>query len=116
MLEPQVGVALHNDVDVVESVKGSWILQCLIRFCDGVEFQDLCLHYLGHRAEFVQDFVMATAPGIGDRCVIYRIPDDTALATYIRIARPHWIDYAWARHSLHTDPDDTFTALQGINQ
>lgn len=115
MPEPQDGVALHNDASVVDVVKGSWILQCLIRFSDGVEFQHLCEHYLGHRGEFVQDFVLATAPGIGDRCVIYRVPDDSALATYIRIARPHWIDYTWARHSLPLDPDDTFVALQGIN-
>jgi len=86
-------------------------MQVVIRFRDGREFQDLCLHYLGHRGEFVQDFVMATAPGIGDRCVIYRIPDDSPLATYIGLARPGWIDYSWAQRSQHTDPEDTFRQL-----
>jgi len=86
-------------------------MQVVIRFRDGVEFQDLCLHYLGQQAEFVQDFVLATAPGIGDRCVIYRIPDDSALATYIQLARPGWIDYTWAQRSQHTDPEDTFLQL-----
>ena len=86
-------------------------MQVVIRFRDGTEFQDLCQHYLGQQAEFVQDFVLATAPGIGDRCVIYRIPDDSALATYIQLARPGWIDYSWAQHSQHTDPEDTFLQL-----
>ena len=86
-------------------------MQVVIRFRDGAEFQDLCQHYLGGQAEFVQDFVLATAPGIGDRCVIYRIPDGSALATYIGLARPGWIDYTWAQRSQHTDPEDTFLQL-----
>jgi hypothetical protein len=70
-------------------------MQVMIRFADGVEFQHLCEHYLGHRGEFVQDFMMATAPGIGDRMCVYRIPDDSALATWIQLRHPDWIDYAW---------------------
>lgn len=90
----------------------------MIRFMDGVKFQHLCEHYLGHRGDFVQDFTMATAPGIGDRMCIYRVPDDSALATYILLAHPEWIDRVWnSQHRTATvlDPDDTFLKLQAHN-
>jgi hypothetical protein len=93
-------------------------LQVMIKFKDGVDFERLCLHYLGQRAEFVQDFTMATAPGIGDRMCIYRIPDDSTLSTWIRIKHPEWIDYVWAdqnKSAQHLDPDETFTALEAHN-
>jgi hypothetical protein len=94
MPEPAVGQAQHKNEHVLEEDNRAWILimHVMIKFADGVEFQNLCLHYLGQRAEFVQDFVMATAPGTGDRMCIYRIDDDTALATWISMARPNWID------------------------
>jgi hypothetical protein len=89
-------------------------LQVMIRFCDGPEFQRLCEHYLGQRGEFVQDFVMATAPGTGDRMCIYSVPDDSALATWIHLRHPEWIDYVWAnrnRSAQILDPEDTFLRL-----
>jgi len=73
-------------------------MQVLITLCDGAEFQALCDQFLGGPAEFLQDFVIARAPGTGDRCVIYRVPDHTAMATWITLARPGWIDYSWTRH------------------
>ena len=87
----------------------------MIKFADGVEFQGLCEHYLGHRGEFVQDFQVATAPGIADRMCIYRVPDDSALATYIHLAHPEWIDYVWTarnRSAQMLDPADTFLQLE----
>ena len=86
----------------------------MIRFADGVEFQRLCEHYLGHRGEFVQDFQVATAPGIGDRMCIYSVPDDSALATWIHLKHPEWIDYVWTarnRSAQVLDPEDTFLQL-----
>ena len=95
--EHKVGAAKHSASGVDAEDNWTWILimQVMIRFADGVEFQHLCEHYLGHRGEFVQDFMMATAPGIGDRMCVYRIPDDSALATWIQLRHPDWIDYAW---------------------
>lgn len=90
-------------------------MQVMIKFKDGVDFERLCLHYLGRRAEFVQDFVMASAPGQGDRMCIYRIPDDSTLATWIHIKHPEWIDYVWANRNKSAqilDPDETFLQLQ----
>jgi hypothetical protein len=86
----------------------------MIRFADGVEFQRLCEHYLGHRGEFVQDFQVATAPDVIDRMCIYHVPDDTALATWIHLKHPEWIDYVWAnrnRSAQVLDPEDTFLQL-----
>ena len=71
----------------------------MIRFADGVEFQRLCEHYLGHRGEFVQDFMMATAPGVADKMCIYRVPDNSPLATYTHLAHPEWIDYVWTNRN-----------------
>lgn len=87
----------------------------MISFESGVEFQHLCEHYLGRRAEFVQDFMVATAPDHKGRYCIYRVPDDSALATYIRLAHPEWIDYAWtAKNPAATiiDGDETYIQLQ----
>ena len=87
----------------------------MIRHADGVEFQGLCEHYLGHRGEYVQDFVVATAAGESDRMCIYRVPDDSALATYIHLAHPEWIDYVWTARNKSAqimDPEDTFLKLQ----
>ena len=88
----------------------------MIRFADGVEFQHLCEHYLGHRGEFVQDFMVATAPGLADRMCIYRVPDESALATYIHLAHPEWIDYVWTarnKSAVIVDPEETWVTLQG---
>jgi hypothetical protein len=71
-------------------------MQVMISFADGVEFQRLCEHYLGRRAEFIQDFTVATAPGESDRCVIYQVPDESALSTWIKMARPNWITTTWS--------------------
>ena len=89
-------------------------MQVMISFADGVKFQRLCEHYLGHRGEYVQDFQVATGPGESNRFVIYRVPDESALATYIHLAHPEWIDYVWANRnkaSMVVDPDDTFLQL-----
>jgi len=90
-------------------------LQVMIKFKDGVDFERLCMDYLGQRAEFVQDFMMATAPGTGDRMCIYRIPDESTLSTWIRIKHPDWIDYSWTNKNKSAqvlDPDETFLQLQ----
>ena len=84
-------------------------MQVMIRFRDGVEFHNLCQQYLGHRGEFVQDFQIATAPGIADRLCVYSVPDDTALATWIHLKHPEWIDRN--RSVQHMDPDETFNRL-----
>jgi hypothetical protein len=89
-------------------------LQVMIRFCDGVEFQGLCEQFTGRRGDFVQDFVMATAPGTGDTVCIYSVPDDSALATWIHLRHPEWIDYVWTarnRAAQIWDPEDTFLQL-----
>jgi len=89
-------------------------MQVMIDHEHGVEFQHLCEHYLGHRGEFVQDFMVNTAPGVSGRMCIYRVPDDSALATYIHLAHPEWIDYVWAIHNKTAqviDPNDTFLQL-----
>lgn len=89
-------------------------MQVLIDFEHGVEFQRLCEHYLGHRGEFVQDFMVAVAPGVAGRMCIYRVPDDSALATYIHLAHPEWIDYVWARQhpsAAIIDSEDTFVKM-----
>ena len=90
-------------------------MQVMIDHDHGVEFQRLCEHYLGHRGEFVQDFMVNTAPGVAGRMCIYRVPDDSALATYIHLAHPEWIDYVWANHNKTAqviDPADTYTAIE----
>ena len=90
-------------------------MQVMIKFSDGVDFERLCVDYLGQRAEFVQDFTMATAPGIGDRMCIYRIPDESTLSTWIRIKHPEWIDRVWTeqnRSAQVVDPNETFLQLQ----
>ena len=66
-------------------------MQVMISFQDGVEFEQLCLHYLGRRAEFIQNFAMATAAGHADSMCIYQVPDESALSTWIKLARPGWI-------------------------
>jgi hypothetical protein len=71
-------------------------MQVMINFADGVEFQRLCEHYLGQRGEFVQDFQVATAPGQSDRMCIYNVPDESALSTWIKLARPGWITTTWS--------------------
>jgi hypothetical protein len=89
-------------------------MQVVIRFKDSIEFQRLCQDYLGEPAEFVKDFVLATAPGQQDRVCIYRIPDESVLSTWIRICHPAWIDYVWTdqnRSTQHLDPDETFNKL-----
>lgn len=89
-------------------------MQVMIDHDHGVEFQRLCEHYLGHRGEFVQDFMVNTAPGVAGRMCIYRVPDDSALATYIHLAHPEWIDYVWANHNRMAqiiDANDTFLQL-----
>jgi hypothetical protein len=80
----------------------------------GVEFQRLCEHFTGQRGDFVQDFVMATAPDWTTRMCIYRVPDDSALATWIHLRHPEWIDYVWSnrnRTAQVIDPDETFNRL-----
>ena len=82
---------------------------------DGTEFQGLCEHSLGHRGEFVQDFMVATGPNHKGRYCIYRVPDDSALATYIHLAHPEWIDYVWTnrnRSAMIIDGTDTYIQLQ----
>ena len=71
-------------------------MQVMISFADGVEFQRLCEHYLGHRGEFVQDFMVNTAPGVAGRMCIYCVPDASALATYIHLAHPEWVTTTWS--------------------
>lgn len=90
-------------------------MQVMISFADGVEFQHLCEHYLGRRGEYVQDFHVATGPGEHERYVIYRVPDDSALATYIHLAHPEWIDYVWTNRNMSAqilDPEETFLQMQ----
>lgn len=70
-------------------------MRILLYFRDSLEFDRLHQDYFGRRPDLIQDFMVATAPGIGDRVGIFEIADDTALATWIRMARPHWIDYSW---------------------
>ncbi len=70
-------------------------MRILIYFRDGVEFDRLHQEYFGTRPILIQDYMVATAPGIGDRMGIFEIPTDSAMATWIRIARPHWIDFSW---------------------
>ena len=100
MPERLAGLARHRNglVPEEDNKRWIWIMQVMIRFCDGVEFERLCLDYLGRRAEFVQDFVMATAPGMGDRCVIYQVPTESPLATWIQLARPEWVTTTWNWH------------------
>jgi hypothetical protein len=50
-------------------------------------------------AEYVQDFTVATAPEQHERWCIFHIPDDHAMATWIRLTHPDWIDYSWATHA-----------------
>ena len=94
-------------------------MQVMIDHQHGVEFQRLCEHYLGHRGEFVQDFVMSTAPDWTTRMCIYRVPDHSALATYIHLAHPEWIDYVWTnrnRTAQVLDADETFLLLQAQDE
>lgn len=89
-------------------------MQVMIKHADGVEFQRLCEHFTGQRGDFVQDFVMATAPGVGDRVCIYHVDDASPLATWIHLQHPEWIDYVWTarnRAAQVADPDDTFLKL-----
>ena len=89
-------------------------MQVMIKFADGPEFQRLCEHFTGQRGDFVQDFTVATAPGIGDRMCIYRVPDNSPLATWIHLRHPEWIDYVWTarnRSAQVMDPEDTFFKL-----
>ena len=89
-------------------------MQVMISYEDGVEFQKLCEHFTGQRGEFVQDFMMNTAPGVAGRMCIYHIDDDTPLATWIQLKHPNWIDYAWTEknHTAHhQDPDEIFNRL-----
>lgn len=89
-------------------------MQVMIRFSDGVEFQRLCEHFTGGRGNLVQDFMMATAPGQGDRVCVFHIDDDTPLATWIHLQHPEWIDYVWIAKAKSADPQDpnrTFNQL-----
>ena len=82
-------------------------MQVMIRFADGVEFEQLCRHYLGRRAEHIQDFTVATAPGQSDRCVIYQVPTESPLATWIKLARPDWVTTTWNWHEpKQKEPND----------
>jgi hypothetical protein len=86
----------------------------MISHTDGVEFQKLCEHFTGTRGNFVQDFMVNSAPGVAGRMCIYHIDDDTPLATWIRLKHPEWIDLVWtqrARTADVTDPDRTFNQL-----
>ena len=89
-------------------------MQVMISHTDGVEFQKLCEHFTGVRGNFVQDFMVNSAPGVAGRMCIYHIDDDTPLATWIHLKHPEWIDYVWtqrARTADVTDPDRTFNQL-----
>ena len=74
-------------------------MQVMIDHEHGVEFQHLCEHYLGHRGQLIQDFMMAMAPGVSGRMCLYHVPDESALATYIHLAHPEWIDYVWTNRN-----------------
>ena len=110
------GAVWHrNEHGLVEDNK-AWtlIMQVMIRFADGLEFQHLCEHFTGTKGDFVQDFQVATAPGTADRMCIYHIDDGTPLATWIQLRHPNWIDLAWAvknKSAQHLDPDETFYKL-----
>lgn len=89
-------------------------MQVMISHEDGVEFQRLCEHFTGQRGNFVQDFVMNTAPGQAGRMCIYRIDDASPLATWIHLKHPEWIDYVWTnrnRSARVMDPEETFNKL-----
>jgi len=89
-------------------------LQVMISFRDGVEFQRLCEHFTGQRGDFVQDFMVNTAPGQQDRMCVYHIEDNSPLATWIHLQHPEWIDYVWTarnRAAQVADPEETFFKL-----
>lgn len=89
-------------------------MNVLISHEHAVEFQGLCEHFTGARGDMVQDFTVATGPGESGRMAIYHIEDHSALATWIHLQHPEWIDYVWAnrhRNAQVQDPADTFLQL-----
>lgn len=69
-------------------------MQVIIRSQDRAQFKRLCESYPDPASTHVQDLVMATAPDRQDSCSRYSVPDHTALATWISLAQPHWIEPA----------------------
>jgi hypothetical protein len=67
-------------------------MQVMINFAASSEFQQLYLDYLGRQPESIKTFAMALAPGQADTMWVYRVPDNTVLATWIQLRHPDWID------------------------
>jgi hypothetical protein len=92
--EPKAGRVWHRNEPVPEEDNRNWIwpMQVMINFAASAEFQQLYLDYLGRRPESIKTFAMALAPGQADTMWVYRVPDNTALATWIQLRHPDWID------------------------
>jgi nitrous oxide reductase accessory protein NosL len=67
-------------------------MHVMVNCHDQVLFQQLYQDYLGKPAESLQTFAMALAPGHADTMWVYAVPDQTALATWIQLQHPEWID------------------------
>lgn len=70
-------------------------MRVIIYFEDGVEFDHMYQEYFGTRPQLIRDWSVNRAPGVATRAGLFEVEDDSAMATWIRMARPQWIDYPW---------------------
>lgn len=66
----------------------------------GEEWWALCQGMLGNPLTPIEDYMMAVAPGVAGRMCIFEVEDDTALATWVRMKHPEWIEPYWLKPAM----------------
>jgi len=70
-------------------------MRVVIYFDHSVEFDRVYQESFGRRPELLRDFWINRGPNDATRAGVFDVADDSAMATWIRLARPEWIDYPW---------------------
>jgi hypothetical protein len=64
------------------------------------EWWSLCNGMLGKPLEPIEDYMMSMAPGQAGRMFIYDIQDNTAVATWVTLKHPGWIEPGWVKTAM----------------
>ena len=90
-------------------------MRVLIDQACGQEWWALCQGFFGHPLTPVEDYSTAVAPGVAGRLLIFDIKDSSALATWIAVKHPRWIEPAWLDNNQHQvildNPDYPFMEI-----
>lgn len=82
-------------------------MRVMITDKEAQEWWALCQGMLGHQLDPVEDYQMATAPAEYGRLCIFDIADSSAMATWIQLKNPRWIEPYWLDKNAHQVIMDT---------